>query len=253
MGSRLAVLAAVVGLGAGTAVAQPKNKEAAELHKTGIAAYKAKKYAEAASAFERSYRLDASPDTLFAWAQAERLLGDCDTAIPLYKKLLEQTSDLNGGRLVRENLALCEPAAKPPEKDPKPEPKPAKPAKLEPEREPPPAKVTTITKTSGTDGLTVALFAGGTLAVGASVAFFLASSSTADAAADARTYDDYRRLNDKADTQRAIAIGAGAGGAVLVGLGVFRVVTKKSTTTETTDVGITTTGGRTTFWVTGSF
>ena len=245
MGSRLAILAALMALAA-PAVAQPKNKEAADLFKTGIDAYKAGKYAEAASALERSYRIEGKPETLFAWAQALRLLGDCDKAVPLYRKLLDETSDLNGGRLVRENLALCE-AAKP---EPKPEPK------RQPTPAPAPApapQVTTITKTRGVDGLTVGLLAGGTLAVGGSVAFFVASTSTADAAADARTYDDYRRLNDKADLQRWISIGAAGGGAVLLGFGIFRAITSGSTRTETSGVSVTATGDRTTVWLGGEF
>jgi len=54
----------------------------------GTAAYAEKRYAEAAEHFERAHRARPDPVLLFVWAQAERLAGRCDAAVPLYREYL---------------------------------------------------------------------------------------------------------------------------------------------------------------------
>src|SRR5690606_38704396 len=49
----------------------------------GMAAFSEKAYERAIAAFETAYRLDPLPEVLYALAQAERLPGDCPTAIAL--------------------------------------------------------------------------------------------------------------------------------------------------------------------------
>lgn len=55
--------------------------------------YSAEDYAGAAAEFEQAYGLDPRIDTLFAWAQAERLAGDLGESARLYEELL--ASDLS--------------------------------------------------------------------------------------------------------------------------------------------------------------
>ncbi len=46
-------------------------------------------YESASREFEASYKFDPSKDALFAWAQAERLRGNCRRAIELYRQFLQ--------------------------------------------------------------------------------------------------------------------------------------------------------------------
>jgi tetratricopeptide (TPR) repeat protein len=55
----------------------------------GVAAYTAHDYEAAVTWFKDAYALDPRPEILFAWAQAERLSGDCTSAIALYRKFLD--------------------------------------------------------------------------------------------------------------------------------------------------------------------
>ncbi len=53
------------------------------------AAYTAEQWADAAQGFQAAYEADPQLDYLFAWAQAERLGGQCEHAIALYTTYLE--------------------------------------------------------------------------------------------------------------------------------------------------------------------
>jgi hypothetical protein len=72
-----------------TAAAAPKGKAAKAAFDRGVAAYKAKDWPAAATALSTSYNLEPDPETLFAWAQAERQQEHCEQAIELYDKLLD--------------------------------------------------------------------------------------------------------------------------------------------------------------------
>ncbi len=211
MGSKLHVLAPVVILGlASSALANPP----ADLEARATEAYKAGRYDEAAALLKQLYDVSAKPETLFALAQAERLGGHCDAAIPHYKKLLEELSDFNVAKLVQSNLTLCQKdePVKPPPDNTKPAPPPPQPTA--------PPKV--IVRDSGhTDALAVTLIAGGTLALGASVGLFVAANGSRDDAADAKTIEDSRRIQDRADFQRNLGIAAGVAG---VGLASYAIV-----------------------------
>jgi tetratricopeptide (TPR) repeat protein len=69
--------------------ASPKRADAKKLFDKALTAYGNDDFAGAADALAKSFKLEADPDTLFAWAQAERKLGDCAKAIELYDKLLK--------------------------------------------------------------------------------------------------------------------------------------------------------------------
>ena len=70
------------------ALAAPKGAPAKKEFDRGVKAYTAGNYEGAADAMGKSYGLEKDPETLFAWAQAERKLEDCDKAIELYNELL---------------------------------------------------------------------------------------------------------------------------------------------------------------------
>jgi tetratricopeptide (TPR) repeat protein len=240
VGSKLAVLAAVVGLSSAAFA-----DTAGELMKKGIEQYKAGKYTEAAATLQRVYDLDHKPETLFALAQAQRLAGDCTSAAANYHKVIAQVSDVNTARLVQQNLSLCE----------KDEPKPAPPPepKAEPAAPPEPQVITkTVVRDRGkTDKLAATMFGVGMLGLGAAGGLYLASSSNADAADNARTLDEHNRLASRASSESTgMVIAAGVGVAAL-GYAVFRW-TRGGETSKTEVAAVPTTSGGA-IWVRSSF
>jgi len=197
-------------------------KKARELFDRGVAEYKAAHYEQAAALLAASYAYAAKPDALFAQAQAERLAGHCDRAIEHYQQLLAQSKDAKTTRAIETNLALC----------PKPEPEPSTPVVVvEPARpavEPAPPRVVTRTvvrETRHTDKLAAFMAASGGVALGVSVGFVLAATSTSDDASRARTLDASNELYDRADRQRLVAYVTGGVGVALIGVAAYRWIT----------------------------
>jgi tetratricopeptide (TPR) repeat protein len=243
VGSKLTVLAAIVAL---ARVAHAD--QASETLKKGIDLYKAGKYAEAIPHLEKAHKLDGKPETLFSLAQAQRLSGDCNAAAANYHKVIEQISDMNVGKLVQQNLSLCEPDA------PKqPEPK----AKEEPRDEPQDAakpevvERTVVRDVGHTDKLAAALFGGGMLAVGAAGGLYIAASNNADAADRAKSIEDHDLLADRATSQRTIMYVAGGVGAAMMGFAIFRWT--RGGDKQKTDVAVVPTSAGGQFVVSGRF
>jgi hypothetical protein len=208
---------------------------AGDLVKLGIEQYKAGKYAEAKVTLGKAHDLDGKPETLFALAQAERLAGDCVSAVAHYKKVIERVSSLEVAKLVQQNLQLCE-------KDlPPPPPVKADPAPQSPE----PVEPTIVTKTvvrevPRTDRLAAGFCIGGGVVLGMSGGLLLAAASNRDAADRAGSLQDHDALADRANLEQKVGlIGAGVG-AAMIGVAVVRWMTAKETTT---DVAITPTAG----------
>ncbi|MDX2019225.1 MAG: hypothetical protein SF187_03225 [Deltaproteobacteria bacterium] len=65
----------------------PLNK-AKELYDAGLADFKAQKYDTAVSLLSQSFALDPQAQTLFAWAQSERLRFHCDEAARLFDQFI---------------------------------------------------------------------------------------------------------------------------------------------------------------------
>jgi tetratricopeptide (TPR) repeat protein len=218
------------------------------LFKKGVEEYKAKKYDVAAATLAKSYELDPKPDALFALAQSERLAGRCKDAVPHYKKLLEQTTDLPTLKAVQSNLELCEPP-KPETTTTPDEPKPEIKVVEKPVDRIVEKPVTrTVTRTERkTDWLMVGGFAGGALAVGTSIGFFVAASGNSSAADDASTLAESNRLYDRSVDQKRLGFVAGAVGAAAIGFGVYRFVTKRSVSKA--EVAIVPTAAGATAWV----
>src|SRR5690348_1464260 len=98
---RVAILLAVVAA-ARPAHGQPDPAE------EGMRLYRAGDYAAAAERLREAHAQHPSRDLLFAWAQAERLSGDCATAIPLYQRVLADDPPPEQADAVRLVLTLCE-------------------------------------------------------------------------------------------------------------------------------------------------
>jgi tetratricopeptide (TPR) repeat protein len=64
-------------------------------------------YLGAAKAFQDAYAFEASPSLLLAQAQALRLAGDCDSALPLYERFLDSQTDPTYTNAVRPMMEAC--------------------------------------------------------------------------------------------------------------------------------------------------
>ncbi|MBX7080881.1 MAG: hypothetical protein K1X88_16910 [Nannocystaceae bacterium] len=84
------------------------------------AAFEAKDYATASAKLERAYMLEPKPELLYPWAQAERNLGRCASAIDLYQKFIDTGPPERMVEAARQNITRCEEslAAAQPEPEP---------------------------------------------------------------------------------------------------------------------------------------
>lgn len=209
---------------------------AADLLKQGVEQYKAGKYADAVVSIGKAYQLDPKPETLFTLAQAERLSGDCKSAVPHYRQVIEQVGDFNVAKLVQQNLQLCEPK-KPVE--PKPvESKPVEPKVVEPK--PQAVTRTVVRETTRVDKVAVSLYTAGGLALGLAGGFYFSARDNRDAAERAGSLADHDKLADRAKSQFTLAgISAGVGLAAIAG----GVVWSMTRTSKATEVAVTPTKG----------
>jgi len=221
VGSKLPVLAAAQLIAIATAVAQPQS----DAMKQGIDAYKAGDYDKAAGLLERAYKADAKPETLFALAQAERLGGHCDKAIPHYKKLLEKTTDLAQAKLIQNNLGLCEASVPPPSPE-------RGVATTEPPPKPEVVTKTVVRETHKTDKLATVMLAGGMLAIGGGVGLYVVAKRATSDARVARTLEIHDSLLDRASRDRVLAFVAGGAGVALIAGAVVKWSLGASTKTE---------------------
>jgi hypothetical protein len=129
-GSHRQALIAAFLVSAATAQAAPKDKDAKKMFDRGVAAYSKGDYAAAAAAMSESYAKEGDPETLFAWAQAEKKLGHCSNAVELYNTLLGFDLPAENKKVIQGQLAECKQATGASDDKPKePEPKDKKPEK----------------------------------------------------------------------------------------------------------------------------
>ena len=104
-----ALIAAIV-MASSPVLAAPKSPASKKEFDRGVKAYSAGDYDAAADAMSKSYQLEKDPETLFAWAQAERKLDNCDKAIGLYKELLGYDLPPENKQVIQQNLSECKQA-----------------------------------------------------------------------------------------------------------------------------------------------
>lgn len=235
-----AALAAVLLVAtAGTAHARPKTRAARAAFDKGVAAYQKNNFQAAADALGRSFEIERDPDTLFAWAQAERKLDRCDRAIVLYEQLLQQPTLPEANRsAVEQKLAECrtivaQVAPAPPAEATVAPPASGRgePATAAPE---PPAAgtVAPVAPSPGSgpesppvespayrwykDPVGLSLVGVGLVAAGIGGGYLLAARAAASDAQSAASYDQIGPLNDKIDQRNKIGAGALIAGGVLV-------------------------------------
>ncbi len=203
----------------------------------GIEFYAEKQFELAIVEFRAGYAIDPRPDFLFALAQAERLSGDCPTAIIYYRRFLETGPTANQAEAARVNMRRCERAL---ESGPEgvsrrdteaaldgaeEAAEPAPPAV--PEIAKPPQIERRIDRTSRPwyrDSLGMSLAAGSVVGLGVGVGFWMAKRSAESAASDAPDYEAYESDLDRARQNRTLAIVGLSAGVALAGAATFRYV-----------------------------
>ena len=91
-----------------TAEPSPEDIAAARVElQTGLAAYERKDFAVAQAHFERAHGLHPTPESLYAWAQAARGAGDCETAVVLYRRFIDEGATGDPREAARQNEARC--------------------------------------------------------------------------------------------------------------------------------------------------
>ncbi|HEY0195548.1 MAG TPA: hypothetical protein VGC42_30750 [Kofleriaceae bacterium] len=219
-------------------VAQPKRKPARAQFDRGVAAYKKNNYEGAAAALGKSFELEADPDTLFAWAQAERKLDHCEKALELYEKLMTFDLPAANKAAVQQKHDECNDiigakaaTATPPEPAPAPTPPPPAPS-VAPAAEPEPAAIphASAGRAWYKDPVALTLLGVGIVGVGAGGGYLYRAKSWHDkidgSPNDARAHT----LADRAKSQALIGtIAAGAGGVLIIG-GIIWIATRHHST-----------------------
>jgi tetratricopeptide (TPR) repeat protein len=217
---------------ASSAEARPKGRAARVAFDRGVAAYQKGNFEAAATALGKSYELERDTETLFAWAQSERLLNNCDKAIELYEKLLGLTLAQANREAVEQKLAECREIVA----EQKPiEPAPVAPAPVEPpptQRTDPPARTAVRAEISldpqrsdapagrswYKDPIALGLLGGGLIATGAGAGLLVSAMSLDSDSKRATSYEDAEDLSARARSRGNLAlITGGVGGALLVG------------------------------------
>ncbi|PRQ08903.1 tetratricopeptide repeat protein [Enhygromyxa salina] len=199
------------------AEASPATRSAADTHYDAAAElYAREDYAGAASEFAVAYALAPRVDTLFAWAQAERLAGNYEEALELYERLLAgelsaaQREAIETLRFqVRGELVIA----------------PAEPASEPEPTEPPPTEPATVDDGSTTS----ARRGGGLIGLGTGLTVLAGGLVISGAVLDrrvsaARTYMDFEAAFDPKTSRGRGAVGLYASGGVLAAAGVAMLV-----------------------------
>ncbi len=167
-------------------VMDPQAKERLD---RGVLRYTAKEYDAAIVEFRAGYAIEPRREFLFAWAQAERLRGNCAAATPLYRKVLAGQPSVQQREITRLHLERCRQL---------------------------------LPRPWYTDVVGDVLTLSGAGALAAGIGLYVVSARAEQDAAGATIYDDYAARVHTARVERAVGItGLVLGGALIVG-GVVR-------------------------------
>ena len=234
----------------------------------GLRLYSNKEFAAAAEALARSYKSKEDQNTLFAWAQAERLQGNCEASGKLFSEFIAKGANKKQSRAAFELMQDCverqpktvdKPDTAPTEVDPVTEPK------VEPLLG---ADNSTQDKLSGpmavtagpsaqhspwyTDWVGVSLLGSGTVALLAGgITFKLALDAEADAEGKGQTH--FVTQKDLAIDRRYRAVAATVTGGVLLSGGIIYYLLRDSSSGEENPISMQIDGTSTTLSYAGHF
>jgi tetratricopeptide (TPR) repeat protein len=215
----------------------------------GVAAYAARDYEIAILEFRSAYHIDPRPELLFAWAQAERLSGDCPSAVLLYRRFLAAHPDPAQAHAAELPLLRCEQALESRPQEARSETPRARPSS-------PPVPLARVPRRRAwyRDPLGGALAGAGVVSAGIGVGYALSALASATASKDAYTYDESRSLADQARGQRVTAgILLGLGSALCVAAVVRYVVVAGRELPPRVGVALSVGERETTLFVVGSY
>jgi hypothetical protein len=240
----LTLAVAIIVATAAAAGAQPRasmTDEARAHWERGLAEYAAKHYEAASAELAACYQREPRRECLFAWAQAERLAGDCEAASGLYRRYLQTDVTAKQAEAARVQLAACEAelatrAAGPPSFDPAGAPRVERPpprVEPAPPSPPPPAPAAIAEVRSRSpwyrDGWGDVLAGAGAAAL--TTGAWLYRASGRDASSSAPTYGAYAAQLADARRTRTFAVVALGTGAALVAGGVLHMVLRRDDST----------------------
>jgi tetratricopeptide (TPR) repeat protein len=203
---------------ASSADARELKKEAQLRLDAGLREYDAGHYERAIKEFEAAFSIDPDPDLLLAWAQAERLAGRCEVAVPRYRRYLESKPGAEGIALARSGIDLCVASA------PKERPKPQVGDCSAIGEQPLPWYKNPI------GGAIVVGGAG----LGVGTGFLIAASGNRDIADTAQTSDQFEARLERATMQRRVGVTIMVFGAALIGGGLaYHYVTRRKESPST--------------------
>ena len=242
----LAILAVL--LGDRQASADP-TAEAKVHQERGRRMYTTQDYDGAIAEWRAAYVLEPSPDLLFGIEQAQRLKGDCKSALVTYRNVLKESVSKKQVAEIEKVIAVCEeelaktaPAPAPPV-EPAPAPSPPPPTPAPAIHEPAPAPITPprIDAPGGVawyrDKLGMTLLAGGVVGTAVGATFLALATGAASDADGASTYEEFGTHADTAKRDRVIGgVSIGVGGALLVGA-LVRFATRSPTVEVTATAG----------------
>ncbi len=239
-------------------------KPEARVHlEQGLAAYGDKDWERAIREFRTGYEIEPRAEFLFAWAQAERLSGDCAGAIEIYELFLATkpaVEQANAARQMsdrcRETVAATDPAAEAEaEGEPGADSEPGTDSESGADAEP--TSSASLERTWWNDGWGAGFAAAGVVGLAMGLGFVVAADSSEDASDRAASYDQYASLKDEAGSRRTIAaVSLATGASFLVASGVrYWVVRKRDegASGESTGVALSVTPAGAALWFGGSF
>jgi tetratricopeptide (TPR) repeat protein len=223
----LTALAAVLLLRAGPAVAQPQAAapiaagDADAQMAAGLDAYRGGDFAAAIAAFHAAFKIDARPAALFAVAQAERMAGDCATALVDYDLFLASGPVERAAAAARAQRAVCAAAVAATTPEPVIVGAPvATPALVMMPPPPPPPARPPWWRDPIADGLLAATVGAGATGLG----FTLAARGAVQDGDHAPTYAARNAAVDRAARDRLIAVVAWSSAGVLAAATAWRLV-----------------------------
>ncbi len=218
----------------------------------GLRLYSNKEFTAAAEALARSYNGKEDQSTLFAWAQAERLQGNCDASGKLFSKFIAKGANKKQSHAAFELMQNC--VERQPETVDKPETG-STVVEEEPETNPPEAEPRLVTdnstqnSTSGqelvvvttgpsvqrspwySDWVGMSLLGSGTAALIAGGITFK-SALDAEKNAEGKGYTHFSDSKRLAVNRRSLAVGVGVTGGVLLGGGLIYYLLRDGSSDE---------------------
>jgi hypothetical protein len=193
--------------------------------------FRQRDYAAAITAFDAGYAIDPQPIFLYDKAQAQRLAGDCKSAIDTYRAFLATQPPHNEATRAQKNIDNCEATLPPPPRvDPPPVPAvvDAEPAPFETVVEPvqsevPPQSVHRTRDAWWSDGIGITLVTTGVIGLGLGTGFAVAARAAADETELTTNIDNWSATNRRWERDKLIATIAVGSGAVLVATGLLRL------------------------------